>query len=377
MSGMWWESGMAELKLQAQQLFDQMLESQPGEAQWAQLRRYLSMLSDLRDYGLMQCRREPASETAPAPQPEVENAAEVPEAPRTVENSPVAPPSPEKAGPDRPYTGTFYQGLRGGVLVTEDGLEIPVGERIVAAARFGHGDLVKAVPQGKFPDGRMKYFFVKLREGSGHNPDRQEALGIVEAGQDGQGVVRAGAIQVLVPAFELRQLGAGEGDVVTVAYMHSELQDGRVEGTVLRLHESDLPPAEPGQPQRRRVDNPVQPDPEQEPSVRFIGRPRVVVVGGRNWPYYRDGITALGGEPSYADGFAVERNMEEMVAGADIVIVVTSYCSHGHHAKAKAAAKQNGRLFYSTTRENWSGLRSLLVQEIIPAWNAQVNEAAD
>jgi hypothetical protein len=58
-------------------------------------------------------------------------------------------------------------------------------------------------------------------------------------------------------------------------------------------------------------------------------------------------------------------------------VVITSYCSHPRYDKVKAVAKDNGRLFYATSRENWSGLRDLFEQEIIPAWNAQANVAAD
>lgn len=68
--------------------------------------------------------------------------------------------------------------------------------------------------------------------------------------------------------------------------------------------------------------------------------------------------------------------MEEAVARADIVVVVKSYCSHDHYDKVKSVVKEAGGLFYATSRENWSGLRHLFEQEIIPTWNAHAAVAA-
>lgn len=104
---------------------------------------------------------------------------------------------------------------------------------------------------------------------------------------------------------------------------------------------------------------------------------RSLVVGGRNWPWYRDGITLLGGEPVYLDGFAVDRNTEEIMTVADIVVVIKPNCSHAHYDKVKAVAKERGCQFWATSKENWSGLRGFFEREIIPAWNAQVETAAD
>jgi hypothetical protein len=88
-------------------------------------------------------------------------------------------------------------------------------------------------------------------------------------------------------------------------------------------------------------------------------------------------VILLGGEPHYLHGFAVDRNMEDAASGADIVVVIKPNVSHANLEKAKLVAKDKGRLFYSTSRENWSGLRKLFEQEIIPAWNARVDTAAD
>jgi hypothetical protein len=372
----WWvEAGQAELRLRAEQLFEQMLGSRPVEAEWTQLRLYLTLLSDLRDYGVVHKREEPA----PLPVPEMRRDAISSPVPDAVgETGTAALADPVTAEADT-LVGTFHQGLRGGTLVTETGLTTLVVERIVAAAGFRHGDTVKAIKEGVFADGRPKYYFLKLRSADGgDNPDRIQGVGFVQHCENGHWLVRANDLEVLIPGFELRENGAAEGDVVTVAYMMPEIRDGRVRGTVVRVHESGKPDsvAAAAQPQRvRREDNSDHPD--WQPSVCFAGRPRVMIVGGRNWPFYRDGIGRLGGEPVYLDAFSNDRSVGDAVAGADIVVVITSYCSHPRYDKVKAVAKDHGRLFYATSRENWSGLRSLFEQEIIPIWNAQANVAAD
>jgi hypothetical protein len=371
---LWWEVGMGDVQGRAQHLFEQMIESRPVEADWTQLRQYLSLLSDLREYGLTHKLEEPA----PQPGPEMHREAislPVPDAEGGPGTAVLADPVTVEADT---HVGTFHQGLRGGTLVTETGHTIPVVEQIVVAAGFRHGDTVKALKEAVFSDGRPKYFFVKLRSaGGGDNPDRIQGVGFVQHCENGHWVVRVNDLEVLIPGFELRESGAAEGDVVTVAYMIPEIRAGQVRGTVVRVHESGTPDpvAAAAQPQRlRREDN--SDHTEWQPSVCFTGRPRVMIVGGRNWPFYRDGISRLGGEPIYLDPFSNDRS-DDAVAGADIVVVITSYCSHPRYDKVKAVAKDKGRLFYVTSRENWSGLRGLFEQEIIPAWNAHANVAAD
>lgn len=51
------------------------------------------------------------------------------------------------------------------------------------------------------------------------------------------------------------------------------------------------------------------------------------------------------------------------MTGVDIVVVIKPNCSHAHYDRVKAVAKESRRLFYATSKENWSGLRSLFEQE--------------
>lgn len=370
----WWEIGMADVRRRAEGLFERMLESRPTDEEWGQLRQHMALLADLREYGRLHTQEDTlvATESITIPLPivhaAVEDAAEVPAEPEAPAHAEVT-----------THVGTFVQGLHGGQLITETGLEIPVVEVIATAAQLTHGDQVRAVKEGVFPDGRVKYFFIKLRAVGGTNPDRVESVGFVQVCEYGNWVVKANGLDVLVPAFELRESSAAAGDVVTVAYMAPEIRDGRVRGTVVRVHASEQEEVAAAQQPRqvRRVDNPEPERLEWEPTVRFGGRPRVMIVGGRNWPFYRDGISRLGGEPAYIDAFANDRNLNNAIAGADIVVVISSYCSHSRYDKVKAVAKLRGRLFYATNKENWTGLRAFFEQEIIPAWNAHALVAAD
>lgn len=359
-SGGWASTGQTEIQGRARQLFEQMLGSRPAEADWTLLRRYLTLLADLRDYAILHQEEEPG----PGEEPVEE------------ETDPFQTDNPSLPGQET-YVGTFHEGLRGGTVVTEDGPPIPVPEKISVAAGFRHGDVLKATYADVFPDGRVKFAFERLcGSGGGNNPARVEALGFVEQYQQGGWFVRTNGLEVQIPDFEMEENGAALGDVVTVAYMEPEVRNRSATGVIVRVHESDLPDPVFVQPQRpRRQDSPGSSC--QEPSVQFEGHPRVVIVGGRNWPFYREGVTQLGGEPVHHDGFAMDRSLDGSVAGADIVVVIKSYCSHSHYDKAKAIARENGRLFYSTSRENWSGLLRVFEQEIVPAWNARASVAAD
>lgn len=330
-----------------------------------ELRKTVTLFFDLQGYAAVVTDRPERQQEEPMCIEEVE--------PKTAHASGL--PAPE----NEVYVGTFRRNLRGGTLVTDTGLEIPVFESVAMATRMQHGDLVEATRDGEYSSGQPKYFFTIQHARGGSNPDRVEAVGFVQQIRDRYCLVKVSDLEVLVPEGDLLDRDGAQGDVLTVAYMKSEVRDGRVRGIIIKVHESDAADVAESRPQRAgRADLSERSGQEPfEPSVRFVGKPRVLIVGGRNWPWYRDGVTLFGGEPHYLDGFAVDRNTEGIVTGADIVIVIKPNCSHTHYDRVKAVAKERRRLFYATSKENWSGLRSFFEQEIVPAWNARVETVAD
>lgn len=282
--------------------------------------------------------------------------------------------------PDGHVLGTFRRSLRGGVVELDGGDRIHLGESLVVMLDFLDGDRIRCRPNGFMPDGRVRYFFEVAEKCGGVNEDRVEELAVLlELPGVGYRVqLRQG--EAYVSEHDVQYHAARNGDVLTVAYWKSELRKGSVpRACILRVHADAADEAggpvqnEPsGKTARKRAGGDEESKGRQSDESgpeRFIGAPRILLVGGRNWAAYRDGIEAMGGIPRHIAADRIPRQLEAIVAGQDIVILVPQYSSHKLIDRACAAAKETGRLLWYAQSENWSGLLRQLQEAIVPAWN--------
>lgn len=281
------------------------------------------------------------------------------------------------------FVGRLERRAWGGVIVTDCGQRIYVPEARFASMGLEHGMIMQARQIGTLPDGKPRYYFSILDASAAHpNPDRKEVFGVAEYYDSTFSVVKAGGVEILVDNRSMAAAGAVVGDVVKVAYLESEVEDGTVRGAVIRrLTENELepPPSLSGQlPSQSRSKNEDEERSDEEPSIRFQGSPKILVVGGRNWRWWREGLIRYGAdEPEWIEGFRDYPLLEDSLSRFDIVIAITTYVSHSMYEKAKTYCKQKGKLFVQTTQENWSGFcKQVLEPELIPKWNQlQASEA--
>lgn len=367
----WLEAGLAELDTKLVALFHEMQAKRPTTELRHLFLQTLDALHDLRELATRLAPVDGAASAVISPQ-EAPQELQVAEHEELVASPPI----------DGKLVGMFRRRPRGGVLVAESGMEIDMTEGQVKILEdrcdLLDGDLLAAKDEGFWPGGKRRWFFTVLEHRGTPNQDRIVTFGTVERWDSYFFCIKRENLCVLLEPKDIRYHDVKEGAVVEFAYLESEVKNTTVAGYILRkLDGEDFAPlfetsatAAPRAPRRA-------PTPESATlPLQFVGEPTVLVIGGRNWPHFRDGLTEFGARPSYLDGFDNNQNLESKLRGYDLVIVVKTAASHAMSDRAKGIVPKD-RL-YVTSYENWSGFRNrLLIPTIIPAWNTMLVPVAD
>lgn len=286
----------------------------------------------------------------------------------------------EPAAYDAPqvFVGPLERLARGG-YIQAGRQRIWVPEARISDLHLEHGMVVRAEMVGRFPNGKRRFFYSVVDRSTAYvNPNRDEVFGVVEPHNDLFAKLRTSDVTIFLSLNDLDQYGAVAGDVVKAAYLRNQVRCGTVHGYVLRrLSDTELEPALPGTGGGRRRSAVSRARPEGEPTeptrpaISFRGSPKILVIGGRNWRWWEQGLIAHGAvEPEWLDGFRKSWDIEDSLSRYDIVIVVKPYLSHSLYERAKAYCIQHGKLFVSTSHENWSGFcEQVLEARLIPEWN--------
>lgn len=271
--------------------------------------------------------------------------------------------------------GTLSLQLRGGTLRLDDGGELYLFQSIIDRLDLWHDDRVIAYPDGTYDDGTTKYYYTVpdgAQSTKATNPEIGQVIGSCKRYDSTYYAVDAGGGKlVLFNATDYRGRYVAEGDVVTVSYWKKGLDEYKeTRGSLIQIHEVPQLLGS-GQQASRPKPKPVKVKEiaaERDPLPAFDGEPKVLVVGGRHWDRYRDVLTGMRAEPVHvtADG---RPNVDAVVQGADIIIVITTYMNHPLRLAVSMAAKKSGIFYYETEYEQVSGFTRFVCEEVLPNWN--------
>lgn len=237
----------------------------------------------------------------------------------------------------------FERHLFGGYLPS---LNTFLSEETVRSHKIKHGDLVKVYPIGKSSDGKVQYACWLEEEKNCEPPKHRiqfdkcliegEASRLVCRKSKGKLLRVNGEIfTLLVSDEEAHKYSMKPGDIVDVAVNAENLKEARViwkhaiQSKTDSVTETSSKPKKPKREKKQK----------EPPNLTLKGKKILIVSSKNDRSWYEGEIAKRGGQLLMGDSNLLAEQMKALVSKADLVIVVTSKCSHDAMFSSRDTAK--------------------------------------
>lgn len=237
----------------------------------------------------------------------------------------------------------FERHLFGGYLPS---LNTFLSEETVRSHEIEHGDLVKVYPRGKASDGKVQYACWLEEEKNCEPPEHRiqfdkclievEASRLVCRKSKGKLLRVNGEIfTMLVSDDEANNYSLKPGDIVDVAVNAKNLKEARIIWKHT-IQSEIISAAELGNKPKKQKREKKQ---KEKPALTLKDKKILIVSSKNDRSRYEGEIAKRGGQLLMGDSNLLAKQMNALVSKSDLVIVVTTKCSHDAMETSKAAAK--------------------------------------
>lgn len=275
---------------------------------------------------------------------------------------------------EKPYgIYQFHRNLRGGHLPELNGY---LPERVVRTLGLTHGDMVKAtvasyqppstinthydyefVEKGDLPEIRVRrqVNLCEVEEAGGHLiVRRSNENGLIKLNDD--------IVQLMINETDRTTFQIVPGDLVDMAFYEDEVTHAKV----IWKHRLEDVPEENDKPAKIKSKQKSKQEPANNENKTDLLQGKTILVIGESHRsnYYEFEVHKQGGKLLMADGKQKDLTIRQKVSQADIVVCVTTMCSHKGMESSRDEAKKQNKPFIPVYTNSAPSLVKAAIKEV-------------